>query len=430
MKSTLPLTRRGFLRASGVLMALPALESVPRLDAAGNPTPAGNPAQPPRRFVAIQTTQGIMPHLFFPRDPGPDYSPSPYLEILKPLRNQFTVFSGLSHPGVDGGHANEVCFLTGAPHPGTAGFRNRVSIDQILAEHFGNQTRFPFLATAAGSSQSRTMSYNRAGVVIPPDRGPAHLFQRLFVNGSQAEVDAQVRALQDGRSLLDSLRDRVRHLQASVTPADRDKLDQYFTSIRELEQQLLQSEAWVRKPKPNVTPPPNLDTQGQLFTGLKATLDILRLALQSDSTRIVTVFYEPLGVLREIDGVQHETHSLTHHGNRPEMIQELRRIEEAQFKALLAFLQSLQQVPEANGSLLDHSVVLYGTCMGNANGHSNQNWPLLLAGGGFRHGSHLAFDRTNNTPIGRLFASIFHSFQLNPTDIPAADRSLQGLDRA
>ena len=131
-----------------------------------------------------------------------------------------------------------------------------------------------------------------------------------------------------------------------------------------------------------------------------------------------------------MEGVQTETHALTHHGNRPEMIAELRRIEEAQFRVLLQFLDGLRKTQEGGKQLLDNTAVIYGTCMGNANGHSNQNWPLLLAGGGFRHGKHLAFDATNNEPIGRLFASVLDWFGMGGSEIPGGNRTLTGLERA
>ena len=426
MNTLPPLSRRGFLRSSGVLLALPALESSPRLFGAPGPEDA------PKRFVAIQTTQGIMPHLFFPRNAGAQYTPSPYLELLAPVRDRFTVFSGMSHPNVDGGHMNEVSFLTGAPHPAGAGFRNRVSVDQLIAETHGKQTRFPYLATIPATGQGRTMSFNRSGVGLPPAGDAAQLYRKLFINGTPAEVEAEMRGLAEGRSLLDQLRDRVRRLEKTVTAPDRETLDRYFTSIRELEGQLLQSEAWLRKPKPkpSVSTPPDIGGHGELLKRFRALLDVIRLALETDSTRVATVFFEPLGILREVEGVQTETHALTHHGNRAEMIAELRRIEEAQFRVLLQFLDGLRKTPEAGKPLLDNTAVLYGTCMGNANGHSNQNWPLLLAGGGFRHGQHLAFDPTHNEPIGRLFASVLDWFGMSAAEIPGGNRTLTGLDRA
>jgi hypothetical protein len=133
-------------------------------------------------------------------------------------------------------------------------------------------------------------------------------------------------------------------------------------------------------------------------------------------------------VLTEISGVEHETHSLTHHGNRPEMIAELQRIEEAQLLAFRDFLTGLQGVREGGTTLLERTSVLYGTCMGNANGHTNKNWPVLLAGGGFRHGQHLAFDRERNEPLGNLFVSLLQRLGLETNEFSSGRSALRGLE--
>jgi hypothetical protein len=420
------LSRRYFLRGVGVSLALPALAAM------RPPRARAGDAAPPRRLVTVQTNMGIMPHLFFPEKPGRGYDLSPYLKPLEPLRSEFTVFSGLSHPGVDGGHANEVSFLTGAPHPAGAGFHNTVSLDQFAAEAVGTATRFPSLVVAASNSGVRSMSFNRAGVLIPPEPRPAALYRTLFVQGTADEVRARVRDLRDGRSLLDSVRERAKRLEATVGPADRARLDQYYTSIRELERQLVLAESWEKKPKPTVALPEPKDATepALLISRLRSTYDVIRLALETDSTRVVSLFIQPLGVLTEVAGVQHETHSLTHHGNRPEMIEELRKIEAAQFLALRDFLTGLRDTREAGQTLLDRSSVLYGTCMGNANGHANKNWPMLLAGGGFRHGQHLAFDPERNPPLANLFVSVLQRMGVETGRFGSGTGTLSGLETA
>lgn len=412
-------SRRSFLYGAGVALALPALGRAAE-------------APPPRRLVAIQTNQGIMPHLFFPEQTGRDYSPSPYLQLLEQFRSELTVFSHLSHPGVDGGHSNEVSFLTGAPHPAGAGFRNSVSLDQLAAEQIGNQTRFSSLVLAVANGGDRSMSFNRSGVLIPPEMNPANLYRKLFVQGTAKEIEARVADLRSGRSLLDTVRERARRLEKTAASGDRRRLDQYFSSIRELESQLLQAEAWEQKPKPQVkTPePPEVKDPSQLVTRLRAMLDVVKLALETDSTRLVSIFVQPLGVLSEIPQVTHETHSLTHHGNRPEMIAELQKIETAQFQALHGFLTGLRGVTEAGASLLDRASVLYGTCMGNANGHTNKDWPLLLVGGGFKHGQHMAFSKDRNESLGKLFVSLLQRLGLETDTFNTTSGALPGLDLA
>jgi len=425
-------SRRGFLGGVGVALGLPAL---------GRAAEAAAKEGAPRRLVAIQTNQGIMPHLFFPQAPegsattakiAADYRPSPYLEVLEPLRKQFTVFSHVSHPGVDGGHSNEVSFLTGAPHPAGAGFRNSISLDQFAAESLGNQTRFSSLVVGVANGGDRSMSFNRSGVLIPPETSPAALYRKLFVQGTAREIDARVHDLRSGRSLLDMVLQRAKRMEATAAIADRRRLDQYFTSIRELERQLHDAEAWEQKPKPQVAlkEPPEIKDPSQLITKLRATYDVIRLALETDSTRIVSLFIQPLGTLSEIPEVTHETHSLTHHGNRPEMIEELRKIETAQFTALRDFLAGLQSVPEGGESLLDRSSVLYGTCMGNANGHTNKDWPMMLVGGGFKHGKHLAFTKEKNEPLGRLFVSLLQRMGIEADRFGGAVGTMTGLEAA
>ncbi|MBY0524839.1 MAG: DUF1552 domain-containing protein [Gemmataceae bacterium] len=420
------LDRRTFLRGVGVSIALPALDAMVPAFARSDDRAA------PRRLVTIQTNLGIMPHLFFPEKGGRDYAPSPYLKVLDRLRSKLTVFSGLSHPGVDGGHANEVSFLTGAAHPAGAGFRNTISLDQFAAEKVGTATRFSSLIVAVSNAAERSMSFTRAGVLIPPEANPARLYRKLFIQGTAQETAARLQDLKAGRSLLDSVRERAKRLEQSVAAADRQRLEQYYASIRELEQQLLQAESWENKPKPKVgmPEPKEFKEPGVLLSRLRSTFDILKLALETDSTRVASLFIQPLGVISEVAGVEHETHSLTHHGNRPEMIAELQKVEEAQFEALRDFLVSLQGVAEKGQTLLDQTSVLYGTCMGNANGHSNTNWPVLLAGGGFRHGAHLAFDKTRNEPLANLFVSLLQRMGVEAGEFSSGKGTLRGLEMA
>src|SRR3954470_7066935 len=197
------LSRRSFLRGAGVCLALPLLEAMrPAFSRAAG-------VEAPRRLVTIQTNQGIMPHLFFPEKAGRDYELSPYLKLLEPLRSEFTVFSGLSHPGVDGGHSNEVSFLTGAPHPAGAAFRNSISLDQLAAERIGTETQFASLIVAGAAGGERSMSFNRAGVLIPPEASTTRLYRTLFVQGTAKEVEARVQDLRAGRSVLDTVRERA-----------------------------------------------------------------------------------------------------------------------------------------------------------------------------------------------------------------------------
>src|SRR5438105_1326393 len=240
-----PLSRRTFLRGAGISLALPLLEAMRPACAAGKP-------DVPRRVVAIETNMGILPQFFFPEKAGKDYALTPYLQRLARFLEQFTVFSGVSHPGVTGAHAAEKCFLTGTPHPERGGFRNWISLDQLAAERVGNHTRYPSLVLAMSSENNQTLSFTRSGAPIPAERSPNRLFQKLFLQGPPAEVASVVEALQQDRSTLDFVADQSRRLNRSLAPADRQRMEQYLTAVRELEQRLHSAEAWEHRPRPRV----------------------------------------------------------------------------------------------------------------------------------------------------------------------------------
>jgi hypothetical protein len=406
-----PLSRRAFLRGAGVSVALPLLDSMRPAFAAGKP-------DVPRRMVCVETNMGILPQFFFPEKAGADYELSPYLKRLDAFRKQMTVFSGVSHPGVTGGHAAEKCFLTGTPHPERGGFRNWVSLDQFAAEQLGNRTRYPSLVLHVGN-EGQTLSYTRSGAPIPPERKARKLFEKLFVQGNAAEVKAAVEALRQGRSTLDFVGDQSKRLNSSLPPADRQRLDQYFSSVRDLEQRLHSAEEWEQKPKPKVNAPPPTDIEDakEFARQTRVMFDVIKLALETDSSRLVSVFIDTTVI-----------HNITHHGNRPEVLSELRGKEEGQFDALAGFLKVLSEAKESDETLLDRTQVLYGTCMGSANSHSNSNLPVILAGGGFKHGQHLAFDKENNYPLTNLYVSMLQRLGIEAREFSTGKGTLRGLE--
>lgn len=407
------LSRRTFLRGAGVALALPLLESMRPAQAGADETP--------RRLVAIETNMGILPMYFFPERAGRDYALTPYLEKLAAVRQQMTVFSGVSHPGVTGGHAAEKCFLTGTPHPERGGFRNWISLDQFAAERLGNRTRYPSLVLAMTNENNQTLSFTRSGAPIPAERSPNRLFRRLFLQGRPEDVAATVEALRQDRSMLDFVADQSRRLNRVLPAADRQRLDQYFTSVRELEQRLGSAEAWEHRPKPRVDaqPPVDIDDQREFVRKTGLMLEVMKLALETDSSRIISLFIDTTVI-----------HNITHHGNRPEALAELRSKEEGQFEMLATFLRSLHETREQGQSLLDRTMVLYGTCMGSANSHSNLNLPVLLAGGGFRHGQHLAFDVQHNYPLTNLFVSMLQRLGIETNEFSTGRATMRGLEMA
>lgn len=421
------LSRRTFLRGAGVALALPSLDAMWPALARSQETQA---ALSPRRMIAIHTNMGILPMYFFPEEKGHQYKASPYLQILEAHRSRMTIFSGVSHPEVDGGHQAEQAFLTAAPHPGSGSFKNSISLDVYAAEHLGPVTRFPILPTRIGHEMG-SLSYTRSGVQIPAERSVSAIYRKLFVQGSPQETQARIRDLRNGRSILDFVHDGAKDLQHRLGPSDRSRLEQFFTSVRDLETQMFKAEEWETRPKPRVEQPEPQDAgNGEFAKAHKLLYDIIRLAIETDSTRLVTVFINTLGVATDIPGVSHETHSLTHHGNRPEVLAELRRIEEMQFRALRDLLDGLARTPETEQSLLDRTMVLYGTCMGSANSHSNTNLPVLLVGGGFKHAGHLVFDTQRNYPLPNLFLSMLHRLGIPADRFASSTGTMRGLELA
>lgn len=396
------LSRRAFLHGSGVSLALPFLEAMmPRLSSAAAATP-------PKRMVFACASLGIYGPSFFPKETGRGYTLTPYLETLKDHREDFTVLSGVSHPDQAGadGHTSEQTWLTSARGPGLGGFRNTVSVDQLVAEKIGYETRYPslVLSTAGQGSQS----YTRSGVMVPSNSKPSQVFAKLFLDGTPAEISNQMRKLKEGRSIMDTVMAEAKRFENRVGAADKEKLDEYYTSVREMEERMLKSEAWVQKPKPKVDakPPTDVENEADLIARMHLLFDLIPLALQTDSTRAITVLIQGRGDVPLIKGVTMAHHNLSHHGQDPEKIEQLQRIERAEFEAFNGLLTALKAKKEANGTLLDNTMILLGSNLGNANSHDWHNLPLLFAGGGFKHGQHLAFDAKNNQPMCNLFVQM------------------------
>ena len=415
------LSRRTFLRAAGATMALPFLDAM---------RPAfGKEAEAPRRMISICTNLGVLERHFFPAETGRGYALTPYLETLKEFRDQFTVFSGTSHPDVMGGHSAEATFLTAAPHPGTASFRNSISLDQFAAERIGFQTRVSALPLVVSKGGNQSLSFTSGGVMLPAERSPAQVYKALFVAGDATSVEKQVEQLRTGRSILDAVADRAAALQKQLGSADRERLDQYFTSVREVERRLLIAEDWERKPKPKVDAPVPSDGE-YLLDKLGAMYDLAQLAFATDSTRLITLLVKLDGFSEHIPGVSTESHNLSHHVGREDALKQLMNLELAEFQQLAAFLKRLQTSKEGDASLLDRTQVLYGSNLGNANNHDNHNLPMLLAGGGYKHGQHLAFDKENNYPLPNLFVSMLQRLGVETDKFASSKGTMRGLEFA
>lgn len=420
------LSRRTLLRGAGVSLALPLLNAMaPSLARAQQ-------AAVPRRMFGICNNLGLLPAEFFPTGAGRDYTPSPYLKFLQDYRSDFTVFSGVSHPNVDGGHPSDISFLTAAPHPASSSFRNTISLDQYIAERVGSQTRFPSL-TLAVNTAGRSLSWTGSGVAIPPEQSASGVFRQMFIQGSPGQVEAKIAELDTGRSILDAVGGQVRDLERNVGAADRARLDQYFTSVRELESRLQASKGWERKPKPVVKEPEPQDpaNPAQYMAKVATMYGLVRLAFETDSTRSVTLMLDSVSTpVVEIKGatISDGYHNLSHHGQSDAKLAQLRIIDSWHMRLLANLFKDLKNVHESGEALLDRTMVLYGSNLGDANAHSTSNMPTLLAGGGFRHAGHLAFDRKQNYPLPNLFVSMLHRMGIESDRFASSTGTMSGLE--
>lgn len=407
------LKRRHVLKGAGAMLALPMLDAM---------TPVfGSLAsrariQSPPRFVAICATLGFhTPHLF-PGSPNgaseanasvSDYELGPYMQCLAAHRNDLSLFSGLSHPEQNGnsGHASSLTWLTSARRPGLAGFKNTISIDQLIATKVGIETRIPSLVL---STNGQSMSWSASGVEIPGETRPSVIFKDMFVNGTATEVEAQIQKLDRGRSVLDTLLEQSKQLDRTLGVRDKRKFAEYLVAIRELEHRLQQAKAWARKPKPAIEHAAPTDIADRLDAIAKQRLmyDMIALALQSDSTRLTTFQLSGMNAVPKIGGVSHDWHNLSHHGKDETKIAELQIIEEAEFTVFAEFLTKLKAIQENGHSLLNSTAVLFGSNLGNASAHDWRNLPILVAGGGYEHGGYHSHQPGNNTPFANMFVSM------------------------
>lgn len=401
------LTRRRLLRGAGAVLALPWLECLQPVFGRVTPPTAA------QRMVLISNNLGVLPKPFFPQSAGRGYELSPYLKELAEFREDFSIFSGLSHPDVTGGHSTENCFLTAARGPTKSGFRNQISLDQFAAEMLGQVTRFPTLNLGVNIDKAnRSLSWTRDGVMLPAeDRAPA-LFQKMFVQGDAAAVARQIHRLDQRGSILDTLMEDAKSFSRGLGSDDRTRMDQYFTSVREVEDRLLTAREWElrRKPQTSLPEPKDLTDKKLFFQKFELMLAMAQLAIESDSTRIVTLmvdaFATPAFQLHPDQSTTDGYHNLSHHGQAVEKVRQLQDADLQQMALVKKLLRGLADKPEGGGRLLDHTMVLYGSNMGDANTHDNSNLPILLAGGGFNHGQHHVFKRDDNTPLCNLFVAM------------------------
>ena len=423
--------RRTFLRGLGITLGLPMLECMTPVFARASQSPT------PKRMLVIANNLGVLPKNFFPATTGRDYALSPYLEMLAEVRNEFSVFSGLSHPGVTGGHSTDNCFLTSARGAFKAGFRNSISLDQYAAEKLGQVTRFPTLNLGVNIEKAnRSLSWTRDGVLLPAEDSATALFNRMFVQGSADEVKKQLLRLKQRGSILDTLNTEAGRFSRTLGSTDKARLDQYLTSVREVEQRLQVASEWEQRPKPVATQPAPTDINDSklFFEKFDLMLSIAQLAFESDSTRIVTLmvdaFRTPVFALPGQMDTTESYHGLSHHGQNEEKVKQLEAADRQHMALLRKLIGNLAAKREADQRLLDRTMVLYGSNLGDANIHDNTNLPILLAGGGLQNGQHLAFKRDNNKPLSNLFVTMLQNMGIETDTFGSNAGTLNELNPA
>ena len=419
------LDRRQLLRGTGAVVALPFLESlaVPKYAEA-----AEGRAESPMRMVCIGLEYGLYPSDFFPEETGRDYELPRLLSPLAALRNDFTVFSGLDHPGITGGHQSTHTFLSGIRSDQAKQFpEGNVSVDQRAAEFVGAETRYQSMQLGLGGGG---VSWTRNGVEIPTITRLQTMFDALFLETPQSQRMRQAGAFAVNRSILDVVGEDAAALKKRISGSDSTKLDEYFASIREVEKRLEQSEAWLNQPKPksNYKLPKQLPTS---FTE-EVTLfyDLMKLALQTDSTRVISMAIHGWTGDSGLSGVTKGYHDLSHHGRDDTKLHQLGVIEQFHTSQLARFLDGLKRSQVADdASLLDRTMVLFGSGLGNASSHSNRKLPLLLAGGGFGHGEHKTYPANGGrqTPACNLYLSMLQRFGVESDRFGTSTGTLEGL---
>ena len=397
------LDRRTLLRGGGASIALPSL---------GAMFPAfGNTGKAPRKLVAVGNLLGFYLPEFFPKTSGSNYQTTRLLKPLEPHRKDYTLFSGLDH-GVKGGHFAVHSFLTGVLSMDAKGRpEGNISLDQRAAESVAGSTRFPSLTIGSegGIHGGCQMCWSRSGTRIPPISGPRELFRKLFLNDpAHIRAGAKDKYRLKG-SILDAVQGDAKGLQTHLGKADREKLDEYFTSIREVEKKLSLEKKWANVDKPKAPMPEPVNTN--MVDDLPLLYDLIVLALQTGSTRIATLEIGGDFETRYF-GIKKGYHGLSHHGKKQEDIKNLLILEDYQMKHFGRFLGRLKDVKDANGRLLDSTSVLFGSGMSNANAHTNLNLPIIVAGGGYQHGQFKALPRKgiNQRPLSNLYLKLLQDF--------------------
>lgn len=415
------LHRRRFLHGAGVSMALPMLEAMSPY----SPAFAPGSTSPAKRMVIFTNAFGMYPSHFFPKETGSGYKMPPLLQPLERHRQQMTVFSNLDH-GLNLGHSGSTTLLNGIERQNAGHFPNgNISADQMAAEWLKATTRFPSLQTNVRGKNN--LSWTRHGVNLHAINAK-ELYDKLFLDLSHKGKQEQAQRYREETSILDVILDQAMSVHKKLGKNDQEKLDEYLTSVRGLEKQFAQEKQWLdqEKPKTKLGEP-----SGNIFNATdeyEVHLELLALALQTDSTRIITT---GLGMVNNDHGLPLSYHAYSHHGERPELVAGLVTIEKFQMQQIARFLDKLKNTEDMinGGNLLDHTMVLFGCGMSTGH-HSNKNLPMFLVGGGFKHGEHQSapLQKSQRVPACNLLLSMLQNFGLQIDKFGTSTGTLTGLE--
>jgi hypothetical protein len=399
----------------GACLALPFLETF--ASAAETPRAA-------QRLICVANPFGMIHDAFFPSGVGPTAALPENLRALEAMRGNFTVFSNLDH-GFGGGHGATHAFLSGVRSSEAASMPNgNVTLDQFCGDRVMGQTRFPVLNTSAGSNDGGgvELSWTRSGVMVPSIQKVSRVFQMLFVDDPAAQASSRAARYDQQGSILDAVNEQAKAMNRRLSGRDQQKLEQYFTSVREVEKSLQEEKAWLSRPRPQVDlkEPRN----GTVTQQLPILFDLLALALQTDSTRVATIevpgAFDVAGVGIEPKGY----HAYSHHGKDPALMAGMRKVERYQIEQIARFMQKLAEL-----DLLNSTQILFGSGMSDGSAHTNRDLPILLAGGGYSHQTHLAMpaEQGRRVPLCNLFLTMAQRFGVETASFGNSRGTINGL---
>lgn len=418
-----PLPRRTFLKTGAVSVALPLLNTM-----LPNSLRAGQRAASaaPKRLVLVGRNLGMHAPFLFPETPGLNYEGTRYLNLIEEHRGAFTLFSGISHLGYND-HKSEPGLFTGVHwdriKDPTREHHNSISLDQFAAQHLGHRTRYTNLVM--GAPVQWHFSWTAKGVPVPTERRPTEVFKQLFLDGAPDQITSELHRLRNGRSILDRVMEESKSIARSLGQEDKDRIDLMFTSIREAEQNFKKAEAWTTTPKPHVEYPlPDKDpSHDQIRARETLWYDITRLALQTDSTRVILLTLGDAG-RAQLEGLSMGHHDASHHGKDEKKIEQLALIEEEELRQFGRFLSTMKEAREGDSHLLDQTAIVYASNLSNASAHTCDNLPIFLAGGRFQHQGHVLYDRKKNTPLSNLYVRVLQQLGIDTTAFGSSTRVL------